>query len=292
MVYIENPSIFVGEGEVILPIRDIYLLESGRLSTVSFDVIKTASNQVYLRVVEGAGGWATAFPKLASKTSDWSHLELVFEGVDDYVRILSKNGDEVAKVFKNGTDEVFEISDDFFRATPTNPATPITGMTLKANTGETIIGGGFFKSADGSIGFVEDVSSYGSTLVQNTIKNRGNLRSTLSGILASEDAHHIIPVQLLKENDVVKRAVEGGFDFNGAMNGLAIEKYSKSTGLGRHGPHPNYTEQIRQALDDWAELTTNYTPKQAKEFLEIITADIKNTINTTTAKINVLNLGF
>ncbi|MBY0349165.1 MAG: hypothetical protein K2W79_12970, partial [Hydrotalea flava] len=53
-------------------------------------------------VLNGAGNWVTAFPKLASKTSAWAHLELVFEGVDDYVRVLSKNGDEVAKVFKNG----------------------------------------------------------------------------------------------------------------------------------------------------------------------------------------------
>ena len=120
--------------------------------------------------VQGAGSLWKTFPKLASKTSSWSHLELVFEQSNDLVRILSKNGDEVAKVVKDGSDEVFEISDDFFKATPSNPATPITGLTVKANTGETIIGGAFFKNADGSIGFVEDVSSYGSTIVQNTIK--------------------------------------------------------------------------------------------------------------------------
>jgi len=278
--------------QVVYDLGEVSIKQADLTIQRQLQIVKTGDGQVFVKVVQGAGNWASAFPKLASKTYAWSHLELVFEGVDDYVRILSKNGDEVAKVFKNGTDEVFEIADDFFKATPTNPATPITGITVKANTGETIIGGGFFKNADGSIGFVEDVSSYGSTIVQNTIKNRGSLRGTLSGIQATEDAHHIIPVQLLKENDVVKKGVEGGFDFNGATNGLAIEKYSKSTGLGRHGPHPNYTTQIRQALDDWAEITPNYTPQQAKEFLEIITADIKNTINTTTVKINELNLGF
>src|SRR5690606_32264198 len=101
------------------------------------------------------------------------------------------------------------------------------------------------------LAFVEDVSSYGSDLVKNAIKKRGDLRKILTGIKGTEDAHHIIPVQLLKENDVVKKAVEPCFDFNGVVNGLPIEKFVKATGAGRHGPHPNYTEQIRKFLNDW-----------------------------------------
>ena len=261
------------------------------LVSKNLDGIKNAGGYVKWKALQGAGNWVTAFPKLASKTSAWSHLELVFEGVDDYVRVLSKNGDEVAKVFKSGTDEVFEISDDFFRATPTNPATPITGVTVKANTGETIIGGGFFKNADGSIGFVEDVSSYGSTIVQNTIKNRGGLRGTINGTTATQDAHHIIPVQLLKENDVVKKAVEGGFSFNTSANGLGIEKYVKATGAGRHGPHPSYTNQIRNYLTRWANDNPGFTPQMARDELADVVNAVKNKINTTSGKINEINLG-
>jgi hypothetical protein len=265
------------------------------LTTLLFSVSSLAGKNVFLgegvEVLNNAGSWVSAFPKLASKTSAWSHLELVFEQADDVVKVLSKNGDEVAKVVKNGSDEVFEIADDFFKATPSNPATPITGMTVKANTGETIIGGGFFKNADGSIGFVEDVGSYGSTIVQNTIKNRGGLRGTLIGIQATEDAHHLVPVQLLKENNVVKKAVEAGFDFNGTTNGLAIQKYVKATGAGRHGPHPNYTNQIRNYLDEWVKQYPNYTPQMAKDELIDVVNAVKNKINTTTGKINDINLG-
>ena len=268
-----------------------YVLNDGDVVLANYDDLGGFVDDADNLPVQGAGNWVTTFPKLASKTSVWSHLELVFEGVDDYVRILSKNGDEVGKVIKNGTDEIFEISDDFFRATPSNPATPITGMTVKANTGESIIGGGFFKNADGSIGFVEDVSSYGSTIVQNTIKNRGGLRGTINGITATQDAHHIIPVQLLKENDVVKKAVEGGFSFNTSANGLGIEKYVKATGAGRHGPHPSYTNQIRNYLTKWANDNPGFTPQMARDELADVVNAVKNKINTTSGKINEINLG-
>ncbi len=271
-----------------------------------FTVPSLAEKNVFfgvgVEVVNGAGNWITAFPKLASKTSAWSHLNLVFEGVDDYVRILSKNGDEVGKVIKNGTDEVFEISDDFFRATPSNTPTQITGITVQANTGESIIGGGFFKNADGSIGFVEDVSSYGSTIVQNTIKNRGGLRATLAGILKNFDAHHLFPVDLLKKNQWVKKGVEGGFEFNtGSINGMAVEKYVKATGVGRHGPHPKLTSQIDKHMEWWAEQTSlingktvfnkNLTPTQTAEYMRVVADDVKQTISTTTTKLNDLDLG-
>ncbi len=214
----------------------------------------------------------------------------------------AENGDEVAKVFKNGTDEVFEISDDFFRATPSNPATPITGVTVKANTGETIIGGGFFKNADGSIGFVEDVSSYGSTMVQNAIKKRGDLRGTISGIQATDDAHHLFPVQTLKENQWVKKGVEGGFEFNtGSVNGLGVKKYVKATNIGRHGPHPKLTKQMTDHMDWWANQTSiingqtvlnkNLTPAQTAEYMRVVADDVQQTISTTTTKLNDLDLG-
>lgn len=128
-------------------------------------------------------------------------------------------------------------------------------------------------------------------MVQSAIKQRGALRAVLTGIKASEDAHHVIPVQLLKENDVVKKAVEAGFEFNAAKNGLAIEKFVKSTKAGRHGPHPKYTEQIRDYLVKWANDNQGFTAQMAKEELEDIVNQVKNKINTTSEKINLLDLG-
>ncbi|SHI02911.1 RHS repeat-associated core domain-containing protein [Chryseolinea serpens] len=218
-------------------------------------------------------------------------IQVTFQAIEDGAKILNGNGIEIGRFLKEGPDEILEISDDFIVSTASSSSKKFEGITVRSNTGETFKNAGFVKNADGSLGFVEDVSSYGSQLVQNAIKHRGDLRGSLAGIKNTEDAHHVIPVQLLKENDVVKKAVEGGFEFNTSKNGLAIEKFVKSTGAGRHGPHPQYTEQIRKALNDWAEATPNYTPAQAKEFLDGLTDDIKNTINTTTGKINELNLG-
>lgn len=242
-------------------------------------------------VVDDAGkvaSWAAKFPKFAARLEAWKALELVVEEGDGFIKVLSKNGDEIANVFKEGSEEVLEISDDFFKATGKN-ITPIDGINLRTNTGESVVGGGFVKNADGSIGFVEDVSSYGSNLVKNAIRGRGDLRAALAGIKATEDAHHIIPVQLLKENKIVQMAVEGGFDFNSTINGIGIEKFVKATGAGRHGPHPNYTAQIRKNLETFS-TTKNLTPQMCKEYLEEITKDIRNTITTTTGKINEIDL--
>ncbi len=218
-------------------------------------------------------------------------IEVTFEAIEDGAKILGKNGDELGTIVKQGAEEVLEISDDFIVDAANTVSKKFEGLKIASNTGETFINAGFVKNLDGTLGFVEDVSSYGSQLVQNTIKKRGALRKSMTAIKATEDAHHIIPVQLLKQNDVVKKAVEAGFEFNTTRNGLAIEKFVKATGKGRHGPHPKYTQQISQALERFRTQTPNYTNQQAKEFLEIITDDIKNTIQTTSGKINDLSLG-
>ncbi|MEZ4922159.1 MAG: AHH domain-containing protein [Crocinitomicaceae bacterium] len=235
---------------------------------------------------------ASLFPTFAAKIDDWAHLGLTYEHVDDIIRIRGPSGEEIARIVKNGSTEIMEISDDYFRATGNN-TTPITGISVKTSCGEDILGGGFVINGDGSIGFVEDVSTYGSQIVQNTIKHRGDLRNTIPGIHAGQEAHHYIPIQLLKENQVVQKAVEGGFDFNnGAVNGIALDKYSATTGLGRHGPHPNYTNQIRDYLDNvWAPANPNYTAQMARQELEDLILDLESIITNTSGRINLLDLG-
>lgn len=91
----------------------------------------------------------------------------------------------------------------------------------------------------------------------------------------------------------MQKAIEGGFDFNnGAVNGIALDKYVASTGLGRHGPHSRYTDQIRDYLDNvWAPANPNYTPQMAKQELEYLVQDLESVINSTTGRINLLDLG-
>jgi hypothetical protein len=168
-------------------------------------------------------------------------------------------------------------------------------MSVRSASGETITGA-IAKTTDGTFGFVENVNSYGSQVVQNTIKQRSSLRDVFPAIAAGQEAHHLIPIQLLKENQVVKKAVEEGFDFNGAINGIPLDKYIDATGAGRHGPHGNYTDQIRQALLNFEKNNPDYTPQNAKQFLEILVngnssyKGLRKTIETTSGRINLLTL--
>jgi len=293
-----------GLRQSFLNLMDLNVDQLLRLKNKYGDILQAANNndQVFrnlLSELDPVKAWEKLIDipnirvsvKSLETVSKWvdDGIELTFEAIQDGAKIINKNGDEVGELVKIGGDDVLAISDDFFVAagTPKSFGT----ITVNSNTGEIFANPGYIKNADGTIGFIEDVSSYGTQLIQNTIKQRGSLRGTLTGITKTQDAHHIIPVQLLKENDVVKKAVEAGFDFNKASNGMAIEKYVKATGQGRHGPHPQYTNQIRQYLNDWASQNPGYSAQAAMDELTDIVASVRNTINTTTTKINDLPLG-
>ena len=98
----------------------------------------------------------------------------------------------------------------------------------------------------------------------------GKLRKALDLKPGSGDAHHIVPVELLNKNDVVKSAVTGGFDFNGAINGIEVMQH--------HGSHQKYTEAIQKEIIEWESKNTNYTPKEAKEYMESLAEKYRNKI--------------
>lgn len=99
--------------------------------------------------------------------------------------------------------------------------------------------------------------------IADNIGKVGNLRKAIGLTDKAMEAHHIIPVQLLKENKVVQDAVSEGFDFNGAVNGIAVKA--------RHGPHSKYTDQLRKKIDQWVKDNEDFTPEQAKEFIQDLT---------------------
>ncbi|HEX8549533.1 MAG TPA: RHS repeat-associated core domain-containing protein [Cytophagaceae bacterium] len=111
------------------------------------------------------------------------------------------------------------------------------------------------------------ISGGSSALRQALIKNGADL--------AGKEAHHIIPTQLLKENKVVQDAVDAGFDFNGIENGMALTKVAEG---GVHANHPRYTQQIRNALNQFANSNKAYTPAEAMEFLKDYSQQVKKQI--------------
>ena len=52
----------------------------------------------------------------------------------------------------------------------------------------------------------------------------------------------------------------------------------------QHGPHKGYTDIVRNLLETWAGKNPEYTPKQAKKFLEKLAGSLKKQIQNTEGK--------
>ncbi|MBN8785016.1 MAG: AHH domain-containing protein [Terrimonas ferruginea] len=64
------------------------------------------------------------------------------------------------------------------------------------------------------------------------------------GLTVSWQVHHVLPTELLEKNKILREAVKKGFDFNGVVNGVALD-------LARHrGSHNRYTEMALKMLEE------------------------------------------
>ena len=145
----------------------------------------------------------------------------------------------------------------FFDDNATNFEKAVT--TAGFTAGLFSVGGGYGKLArEGAL-----------LVIEQTIKRTGNLRAALGVTKANAhlwkgfQAHHLIPVDLLKKNKLVKDAVLAGFDFNGKSNGLLVK-----AGKGYHSRHDAYTKAIENKINDYLKTNPNYKPEDAREFLE------------------------
>jgi hypothetical protein len=84
-----------------------------------------------------------------------------------------------------------------------------------------------------------------------------NLEDDCKGLdLVKYERHHIIPKERA-DHPLVVAALKCAdkFYFNGEDNLITLEKYSKDTGQGRHGNHPDYNDWVQELLD---QLRRNY----------------------------------
>ena len=88
----------------------------------------------------------------------------------------------------------------------------------------------------------ELVALYGSS-VADAIMQRPRLRDSL-GITDKREAHHLIPVEILKKQGMMRLLVESRWDFNSRVNAVALER-------GFHGNHPNYTLYVSAKIEGW-----------------------------------------
>jgi RHS repeat-associated protein len=124
------------------------------------------------------------------------------------------------------------------------------------------------------------------TIVENVVKT-----TTESGSKAAEvsnEGHHLIPRQL-KGDPTVDQAREGGFKFEGKENLQEVEKFSKQTGEGQHGNHPEYNKEIGRKLAEFRKDNPNASPEEATKFIRNLVKETKETIsNNPDKKINDL----
>jgi hypothetical protein len=83
---------------------------------------------------------------------------------------------------------------------------------------------------------------YGATVAE-AIMNRGDLADNV-GVLSGEQAHHLIPVELLQKQGMLRVLVNAGWDFNQATNGIPLAE-------GFHGNHPQYNRYVGTQIDAW-----------------------------------------
>ncbi len=102
-------------------------------------------------------------------------------------------------------------------------------------------------------------------LALEAVGNRGKLRGAI-GLKAGDNrvAHHLVPIDVLDE-PVVQKALEGGFKFNGAENGLAV--------AGQAGGHTVRNARIRREITDWAADNPDASPAEAADFLRSLARD-------------------
>jgi hypothetical protein len=103
----------------------------------------------------------------------------------------------------------------------------------------------------------------------DAIKYRGMLRTNMRSfgtIKRAEQAHHIIPIEALKQCRLVQKAVLAKFDINGTINGigLSIAKHKN-----RHAEFDSYNRFIMgQLLDLESRLGPNISRSEARKAVE------------------------
>ncbi|MFM7851643.1 MAG: AHH domain-containing protein, partial [Flammeovirgaceae bacterium] len=85
----------------------------------------------------------------------------------------------------------------------------------------------------------------------------------------------------LESNANVRKAVEEGFDFNGLMNGVGLDKT-------RHvGGHLDYTESVNNMINKAFSLDAN-KGRKASDILSDVSKQIKSDIKNSKGNINDL----
>jgi hypothetical protein len=103
-----------------------------------------------------------------------------------------------------------------------------------------------------------------------------------------KQAHHLIPKAILKGKygsdlaQLIRLGRSGGFSFNNIFgkNMMFLDRYNKSTGLGVHGNHPNYTAYVSNQLRMRMGNVNELSPSEAAAILRDVATQMRSQIET------------
>ena len=157
---------------------------------------------------------------------------------------------------------------------------------IKGKTGET---------------YEELVNSYGKKAA-DAIKNKSSLKSNMGAKPSSKpgyhdyEAHHLIPVEAIKQSQLLRDVIEEGFEFNSKKNGKWVRRYSSKKRIwetdelrgkiraspeGIHASHDVYSDAIIVKLNKVyreAKKSNTYDKVKAKELVENLARNINKKI--------------
>lgn len=97
--------------------------------------------------------------------------------------------------------------------------------------------------------------------MEETAMNRSNGQVIEESNDPDGQAHHIVPFET-RTHELVQRAARGGFNMNGANNGIRLD-------LSQHlGSHPKYNSAITKKLDEILRTKPNISDVEAAELLQ------------------------
>ncbi len=186
----------------------------------------------------------------------------------------------VGEVFDGTNILVYSYEGDYLNAAISSFAlVPLVGDASAKGFKYSLKAAGYstkkFKSLRSAKRWVSNAMEYGFKSADAIQGGSAQLRKALNLTDGTIQAHHIIPVEALKKSDIVQKAVDAGFDFNGITNGIGVKALKEG---GQHANHPSYTKNVLNQIEEWATANPNYTGEDAMNYLNELSGDLKTLI--------------
>ncbi|XZE20902.1 AHH domain-containing protein [Pirellulaceae bacterium SH449] len=170
---------------------------------------------------------------------------------------------DVASIVKNG-NKLNKVTDGI-KATTQGPAK--VNSSWFRNAWDRIFG----KKPNSTVDFTEQLG------VSHN-RARAKLRSAL-GSSAPHQAHHIIPWET-RSHDLVQRAARGGFNINGAENGISLARTQHL------GSHPRYNAAVKRKLDELLSNNPGLSDSQYADLLRGYVEQLRNGLTTSNSMLH------